>query len=75
MMTLPDAQADTVADYLAEHFPTQPGTEPALIPGSGIRTTHAAIWGASIPQTGEVREWPSPGGPDARPTASPRWVT
>ena len=33
MVALPDAQADTVAQYLAEHFPEQPGRRPTLIPG------------------------------------------
>ena len=33
MMTLPAEQADSVAGCPAEHFPTQPGTEPALIEG------------------------------------------
>lgn len=33
MITLPDAQADTIADYLAEHFPEKPGRRPNLVSG------------------------------------------
>lgn len=33
MVRLPDAQADTVAQYLATHFPPRPGLEPVLVPG------------------------------------------
>jgi virginiamycin B lyase len=33
MIKLPDPQADTVAQYLATHFPYKPGREPKLVPG------------------------------------------
>jgi virginiamycin B lyase len=33
MVHLPDAQANTVASYLAEHYPAQPGRAPVLIDG------------------------------------------
>ena len=33
MIKLPDPQADTVAQYLATHFPHKPGREPKLVPG------------------------------------------
>ena len=33
MVALPDAQAHTVAQYLAAHFPEQPGRRPTLISG------------------------------------------
>ena len=33
MMALPDAQANTIATYLTEHFPVQPGRRPTLVPG------------------------------------------
>ena len=33
MVALPDAQANTVAQYLAEHFPEQPGRRPTLVSG------------------------------------------
>ena len=33
MVSLPDAQATRMADYLAAHFPPRPGREPTLIPG------------------------------------------
>jgi len=33
MIALPNAQADVVTRYLAEHFPKKPGTDPVLIPG------------------------------------------
>ena len=33
MIKLPDPQADSVAQYLAAHFPPKPGREPVLVPG------------------------------------------
>ena len=33
MIKLPDAQAATVSQYLATHFPAKPGREPVLVPG------------------------------------------
>ena len=33
MVHLPDAQANTIARYLAEHYPAQPGRAPVLIDG------------------------------------------
>ena len=33
MIKLPDAQAATVSQYLATHFPPKPGREPVLVPG------------------------------------------
>lgn len=33
MLKLPDAQAATVSQYLAMHFPPKPGREPVLVPG------------------------------------------
>ena len=33
MVALPDAQANTVAQYLAEHFPARPERRPTLVPG------------------------------------------
>lgn len=33
MIHLPDAQANTIANYLAEHYPAQPGRAPVLIDG------------------------------------------
>ena len=45
MVAMPDAQSDTVAQYLAEHFPEQPGRRPTLVPGD-----------ASI----EITEWMVP---------------
>lgn len=33
MIKLPDPQADTVAQYLATHFPPRRGLEPVLVPG------------------------------------------
>ena len=33
MVALPDAQANTVAEYLTEHFPEQPGRRPTLVSG------------------------------------------
>jgi len=33
MITLPDAQADTVANYLAEHFPYDSSRQPTLVDG------------------------------------------
>ena len=33
MVTLPDAQANTVAQYLTEHFPERPGRRPTLVSG------------------------------------------
>jgi virginiamycin B lyase len=33
MVDLPDAQEDTVVQYLAEHFPPQPGRAPTLVDG------------------------------------------
>ena len=33
MVALPDAQADTVAGYLADNFPERPGRRPTLVPG------------------------------------------
>jgi len=33
MIALPSAQADTVVDYLATHFPRKPGSDPVVIPG------------------------------------------
>ncbi len=45
MVALPDAQANTVAQYLADHFPEQPGRRPTLVSGD-----------ASI----EIKEWMVP---------------
>jgi virginiamycin B lyase len=33
MVSLPDAQADTIANYLAEHFPEDPSRRPTLVDG------------------------------------------
>ena len=33
MVSLPDAQAETIAGYLAEHFPEDPSRRPTLIDG------------------------------------------
>lgn len=33
MVTMADAQADTLAEYLAEHFPADPERRPNLVPG------------------------------------------
>ncbi|MEZ4699241.1 MAG: lyase [Rhodothermales bacterium] len=33
MVTLPDAQATAIAEYLAEHFPEKPGRRPTLVDG------------------------------------------
>ena len=33
MIDLSDAQANTIAGYLAEHYPAKPGREPVLIDG------------------------------------------
>jgi virginiamycin B lyase len=33
MVKLPDAQANTIARYLAEHFPAKPGRKPVLVAG------------------------------------------
>ena len=45
MITLPKDQSDTIATYLATHFPEKPGSRAVLIPGP------AAI---------NIREWPVP---------------
>ena len=33
MVKLPDAQANTIGSYLAEHFPAKPARKPKLVPG------------------------------------------
>ena len=45
MITLPKEQSDTIAAYLAMHFPEKPGSRAVLIPG---------------PATVNIREWPVP---------------
>lgn len=45
MIDLSDAQANTVASYLAEHYPAKPGREPTLIDG---------------PVEIEIQEWQAP---------------
>lgn len=45
MIHLPDAQANTIARYLAEHYPAQPGRAPVLIDG---------------PVEIEIQEWQAP---------------
>jgi virginiamycin B lyase len=36
MIKLADVQADTVAEYLARHFPERPGQSPSLVPGEHV---------------------------------------
>ncbi len=45
MVRMADAQANTVAEYLATHFPEKPGRRPTLIPGEHMI---------------EIREWTMP---------------
>jgi len=77
MVALPREESDTIADYLATHFPEKPGTQKAVLISGPTKSAsrngslHRSVRGRTI-------RWPRPtapsGGPGCTPMCSGGWI-